>query len=332
MAYFSCKSQIANCKSPAYRPMFPSAHVSVQVDLPRVRQNVELIARRTGVPIIAVVKADAYGLGARQVAKAIGDLVDGFYVFDAAEAMRYALFDLTGRRTIVLRGDSPDAADYLARRIQPVAWTEDRARALRPMHPIVSVDTGQQRFGCDRALLRQIAAAGDIQEAMTHATTVAQASSLKRALDDAGLVPCRAHAAGSSLLDQPAAWLDTVRPGLAMYRGAVRVTTHLVEARDSTGPAGYGGFVVNRHGVILAGYSNGLRPGPCLVNGRPSRVLEVGMQSAFVECAAGDRAGDEIVLLGDGVELDAIASQWRTSQHEALLRLAELGPKNYVPA
>jgi alanine racemase len=117
----------------------------------------------------------------------------------------------------------------------------------------------------------------------------------------------RAHAAGSALLDDREAWLDAVRPGLALYRGAARVVTRLIDVRDSSGPAGYGGFRVPRFGVILAGYSHGLRPGPCLINGRRSRVIETGMQSAFVECAAGDREGDEVILLGDGLEAEDVA-------------------------
>jgi alanine racemase len=113
------------------------------------------------------------------------------------------------------------------------------------------------------------------------------------------------HAAGTALIEQdPAASLDAVRPGLALYRGAVRTSARLVAATDSAGPAGYTGFEVARHGVILAGYSHGLRAGPCAVNGRPTRLLEVGMQSAFVECAPGDRAGDEVVLLGGVAEQD----------------------------
>jgi alanine racemase len=140
----------------------------------------------------------------------------------------------------------------------------------------------------------------------------------------------RLHAAGSSLLDDPAARLDAVRPGLALYRGAVRVSTRLVEVRDSAGPAGYTGFAVPRHGVVLCGYFNGLRPGPCLVDGRPSRVLEVGMQSAFVECAAEDRVGGEVVLLGEGLGEDEVASAWGSAAHVPLVQLAAAGERQYV--
>src|SRR5207237_3292243 len=108
----------------------------------------------------------------------------------------------------------------------------------------------------------------------------------------------RRHAAGSALLDEPEAHLDLVRPGLALSRGAVAVRTRLVEARDTRGPAGYTGFTARRHGVILAGYSNGLRPGPCLVGGVRRRVVEVGMQSAFVDLGDEGAVGERVTLLG----------------------------------
>lgn len=310
--------------------MPPSPQVIVRVDLSRIRRNAEEIARRTGVAIIAVVKADAYGLGAGRVAEAVRDLVDGFYVFDAAESVRDRLFERTGRRTIALRGESEDAKDYLAYGIQPVVWTVERAAALRRARPILSVDTGQQRFACAIDDAAQVVAAGGIDEAFTHATSGQQVGEFVTGLQHAGLGALKRHAAGSSLLGDPTAWLDAIRPGLALYQGAARVATRLVEVRDSHGPAGYTGFEVPRHGVILAGYSNGLRVGPCRVNGRASRVLEVGMQSAFVECAVGDRVGDEVVLLGDGLKLEAVAAQWNATPHETLLRMAGAGEKEYA--
>ena len=313
--------------------MAVSNAVTVRVDVARIRRNARDILATVGVPIIAVVKADAYGLGAVRVAEALADLVEGFYVFDLREAVEYRLRELTGKRTIALLGDSKDPDDYLARHIQPVVWTADRAAALRKARPVLAVDTGQQRFGCPVESVGAVLRAGDCEEAFTHATRMAQVRLLVDAMkgirgSEPGR-PLRLHAAGSSLLGDTAAALDAVRPGMALYQGAARVSARLVEERESKGPAGYGGFVVPRHGVILAGYTNGLRPGPCLINGRRSRVLEVGMQSAFVETAAGDRVGDEVVLLGEGLAETEVAAQWGVTPQEALSRLARAGEREY---
>jgi alanine racemase len=287
--------------------MTPSAHVNVRIDLARVRANVSAVRAKTGKPVIAVVKADAYGLGGERIARAVADLVESFYVFDLAEVDAYRLTD-TKRPTIALLGESNDAQDYLSRNVRPVVWTIERATALRAARPILSVDTGQQRFGARPEDVTEVKRAGGCDEAMTHASTLPQAQLLYDLLAHRA----KLHAAGTALLDEPAAWFDAVRPGYALYRGAVRVSSPLVEARDTRGPTGYSGFVspTGRHGVILAGYSNGLRPGPCLINGVRRSVLEVGMQSAFVELGAGDKIGDEVVLLGESISEEDVAAAW----------------------
>lgn len=307
--------------------MNPNPHVTVRVDLARVRANAEAVARQTGVALIAVVKADAYGLGAREVATAIGDLVDAFYVFDAVEAVRHELHLLTGKRTIAMLGESNDPGDYLSHHVQPVVWTEERATALRAAGPVLSVDTGQQRFGCARDAVAGIVGAGDVREALAHAATLAQAELFGRATEGMGL---RRHAAATSLLHEPAARFDAVRPGLALYRGAVRVSARLIDARDTAGPAGYGGFTAARHGVIRCGYSNRFGAGPCLVNGTRRRVPEVGMQSAFIELGPGDKLADEVVLLGDGLTEADVAAEWKCTPQEALLRLCAAGVRQHT--
>jgi alanine racemase len=302
--------------------MMPSEHVTVAVDMDRICGNVEAIGKKCGVPIIAVVKADAYGVGAVAVARAIAHLVEGFYVLHAAEAVAANLKE-TGKRTIAMLAPSNEAGDYLSAGIQPVVWSVERASALRKARPVLSVDTGQQRFACPADQVEEVLATGACGEAITHAANLAQVELFRRIVG--GNQNLILHAAGSSLLDEPAARLSAVRPGLAMYRDSVRVSARLVEAKDANGPVGYSGFVVRRFGVILAGYSHGVRRGPCLVNGRVTRLLEVGMQSSFVEIESGEKSGDEVVLLGDGLAVETIAGEWRTTPHEVLLRLAGSG-------
>ena len=257
--------------------------------------------------------------------------MEAFYVFDVAEAVIARLWDITGRRTIALNGSWQDPKDYLSHHVSPVVWSADRAAALRSTAPVLSVDTGQQRFTCPRKDADTVRRAGDCREVMTHAVSMRQVRRFVQLVSDWPGSELFLHAAGSSLLDQPAARLNAVRPGLALYRGAVRVSAQLVEARDSTGPAGYTGFEVDRFGVILAGYSQGLRPGPCLVNGRLRRVLEAGMQSCFVEIGPGDQTGDEVVLLGNETEIDeaAVSKAWGSSPQEVLVRLTKLAPRDY---
>src|SRR5438128_9495843 len=111
-----------------------SRHVSVQIDLARVRANAEAIKRRVGggVDLIAVVKADAYGLGAARVAGSIGDVVDRFCVFSLEEATNSNLWELTGKPTLTLSPpESADPQDYVRRGAQPAVTSAEQAAALR---------------------------------------------------------------------------------------------------------------------------------------------------------------------------------------------------------
>jgi alanine racemase len=308
--------------------MSASPQVRVQIDLGRVQSNARRIARDTGVPVLAVIKADAYGLGAERVSGAIREWVHGFCVFRPEEAIEIDLWNRTGKPTLAIGPPNVlDATLYVRHHIRPAVSTVEQAIALKTARPVLCVDTGQQRFACPIDQVNEVLRAGECDEAFTHATRMEQVQLLR---DAVGGRVGRLHAAGSSLLHEPEALLDAVRPGLALYHGAVRVSTRLVECRKGTGPAGYSGFVAPYHGAILAGYSNGLHAGPCLVNGRPSRLLEVGMQSAFVETQPADKPGDEVVLLGDGLAEEQIAKAWNTSPHECLVRLSRSGIREYV--
>ncbi len=183
-----------------------------------------------------------------------------------------------------------------------------------------------RRFACPAENVEAVLKAGEINEAFTHATTLEQAKMLAAALGGRGL---RLHAAASSLLNEPDARLSAVRPGIALYRGALRVATRLVEVRNGGCPAGYSGFIADRFGIILCGYSQGLRPGPCLVGGVRRSILEVGMQSAFVEIGPGDNLGDEVVLLGDSLrELD-VSEAWGASEQQVLLVMANMAAEKH---
>ena len=299
--------------------MDSSSPIALRVDLQRIAANARHIAQKTGVAVYPVIKANAYGLGAQRVAPVLADSADHFCVFSLEEAQAARIWQLTGKPAIALGPPTTlDPRPWIQARVRPAVSTLEQAQALRQARPVLCVDTGMQRFACPPAQVGQILAAGEIEEAFTHAARLDQALRLANMLGDRIL---RLHAAGSALLDQPAAWLDAVRPGLALYEGAVHLSTRLIEARDTTGPVGYTGFEARRIGVILCGYSNGLRPGPCLVEGEPCRIREVGMQSAYVEIGAGHRVGDQVVLLGDRITPQMLAAEWACTPHEVLMRL-----------
>jgi alanine racemase len=296
--------------------------IRVTIDFGRVRANTESIRAACGVPVIAVVKADSYGLGAADAIEAIDDLVSGYYVFEPREVADAGLSGRTRRGfTAAWCGEAtPD--DLLRLRVRPAVWSAEQARRWRAARPVLAVDVGQQRFGAPEEAIDAVLATGECDEAYAHALTTAQAARFDALTADRGL---RRHAAGSALLGERSAWFDAVRPGLALYREAVRVTTRLLEVRDGRGPAGYTGFTAPRFGIIRGGFADGLSAGAeTVVNGVRRRLLEAGMLTSFVEAGAHDRAGDEVTLLGDGIDATEVAAAWNCSPAQVLWRFARL--------
>ena len=65
-------------------------HAYAVVDLSAIEQNILAVQRRAGVPVMAVVKADAYGHGAVPVAKHLEDKCAFFGVSAMDEALELA--------------------------------------------------------------------------------------------------------------------------------------------------------------------------------------------------------------------------------------------------
>ena len=308
------------------REQFRNPNLKLEIDLSVIRRNVEHIAKSCGVLLLPVVKADAYGLGIEAVAETIADLAEGFCVFQAREAIAADLAERTGKRVLVLGPpEFSNAEDYIAHGLTPTVCNPGEARQLRKAHPALCIDTGMQRFACPPDDCREAMIAGDCREAFTHATQLGHVEQLNELTAHFDV---KRHAAATSLLDHPQARLDAVRPGLAMYRNAVTISSPIVELHQSRGPAGYSGFTSAHHGVILVGYAHGLRKGPCLINGRKSQILEVGMQSAFVEAEPGDSVGDDVVLLGQSLQPSDIAPAWNCSPHEVLKSLTSAATRH----
>jgi len=311
-----------------------TANASVTIHLSKIRANAQAIRQKTGVDLIAVVKCDAYGCGAVAVADAIKGIVSGFYVFSAREAIAARLFEVTGKTTIAAVPDAQLTPSTLAaQRVRQAVWSIDMARHYKACSPVLSVDTGMQRFACPGREVRQLMSDFSFDEAFTHGVRPEHASELARIVNESTTTRIRLHAAASALIDQPSCWLDATRPGLALYHDAITVRMPLTEVRASRGVVGYTRFSCEHHGVILAGYSHGLSLGPCLVNGRLQQIVEVGMQSSYVTLDPNDRAGDAVTLLGtDGSAMLSaadVAKAWKSTPQQVLVRLSSLGERSY---
>ena len=127
----------------------------VKIDLDAIASNMDAIREKAGVPVMAVVKADAYGHGAVQVARLLQDKCAFFCVSSILEAMELRQAGLS--TPILILGHTPADAFPTAIRegIRPTIYRLEDALALSkaaqflelPAQFHFAVDTGMSRIG-----------------------------------------------------------------------------------------------------------------------------------------------------------------------------------------
>ena len=127
----------------------------VEIDLDAIGRNFDAVCAKAGVDVMAVIKADAYGHGAIQVARLLQDKCAFFGVSSMLEAMELRKAGL--RTPILILGQTPVHAFPTAIRegIRPTIFRYEDALALSqaaveagmdaPFH--FAVDTGMSRIG-----------------------------------------------------------------------------------------------------------------------------------------------------------------------------------------
>lgn len=177
-------------------------------------------------------------------------------------------------------------------------------------------------------------------------------------------IPLRHLANSAATLTNPSAAFDLVRPGLAVYglspvpdlgspedfglREAMRLTARLVSVKDA--PAGQGVSYgheyttsrATRLGLVPLGYSDGIprhagNAGPIQVGGDRLRIAgRVCMDQVVVDLGPGSDAqpGDEVVLLGRGVDGEPTAQDWAeaagTINYEVVTRIGARVPRVHL--
>lgn len=318
----------------------------ITVDLGALRRNVERL-RSLAEPaeLWAVVKANAYGHGALDCARA------------ALEAGARALCVVTLAEALEVRQAFPRARILLL--CQPEAEEEEAARAARlevtvsrlplpqglPVH--LKVDTGMGRLGlsperiadlpADRVVgLMTHLASADEQDDSFARVQLARFAELARAFPGAQL-----HAANTAAtLRLPEARLHAVRCGIGIYglspfnddgrlhglEPVLAWRSHLALVRtlapgESTG---YGRrFVAERPtriGLVPVGYADGWRRGltgtEVLVSGVRRRSVGTVSMDSFAVQLEQEAEGDPVTLIGDGLAAEEHARRLGTIVYE----------------
>lgn len=176
-------------------------HTYVKINLDAIAGNFAAVQKKAGVPVMAVVKADAYGHGAVQVARILQGKCAFFGVSSMVEALELRRAGL--REPILILGKTPASAfsDAIRENIRPTIFCYEDALALSeaavkldknaPFH--FAVDTGMGRIGFqptaeDADLCAKIASLpGLVAEGLFSHFATADCADLSRAREQAKL-------------------------------------------------------------------------------------------------------------------------------------------------
>lgn len=316
----------------------------ITIDLGALRRNVRhLLAVLGGPELFAVVKADAYGHGASQVASAaLGAGASALCVATVGEALPLRQ-ENPEARIIVMgpAGTSRDVARARDARLELVIGDGEAPEGL-PVH--LKLDTGMGRWGLERLGELPPNTVGLMTHLATADTDVRyaewQLQRFREATD--GYPSLTRHAANSAAaLRIPAARFDAARCGLALYglspfgedplldglEPVLHWTSHLAQVKQLQPghSTGYNRrFVAEQPtwiGIVPVGYADGFRRNLTGTQVRVAGELRevVGTVSMDAFAVALDRelpVGTPVTIVGHGVPLESHARVAGTITYE----------------
>jgi alanine racemase len=358
----------------------------VEIHPENLRHNVEQIARRVeSRPILAVIKNNGYGMGVANVAQLLEPLsaIAGFAVVRMHEAM--TLRDTGISKPVLLMGSTEEKnlADCVARRIMPMVYTPvggaiDRvaAKSGQPIPIHVCLDTGLGREGVPyqqaKPFVEDLAGrkSVEIQGIMTTFTEdqALDQEQVRRfretcgALEASGIKLGKKHTASSfTIFQHPEAFLDMVRPGMAIYgiysenefrhsgvmdlRPALSLKSRIVYVKQlRTGDnAGYDRAYTARSEVWVAtlpvGHADGwpritVKGAKVLINGALCPVIASSASHTIVELGNDKRAeiGDIATCFGweAGARPEDVSEACGASVYDLTMHLNPLLPRRIL--
>jgi len=319
------------------------------VDLGAVRRNARTLLRALdGAQLWAVVKADAYGHGALDVAGAVLDEGAGaLCVATVAEGLE--LRGEFGLARILVMGPtsaSREIAEAREARLELAWWDEELPDGVR-VH--LKLDTGMGRWG-----LSELPALGpEVVGLMSHLATADSDPAFAeeqverfRAATEPHAELMRHVANSAAALRLPSARFDAARCGVALYglspfgadpaddglEPALSWRSYLAQVKrlEAGQSTGYGRrFVAERPtwiGIVPVGYADGFRRDlertEVRVSGEPRRVVgTISMDAFAVELESEEPVGAPVTILGHGVLAEDHARVAETINYELTSRI-----------
>jgi alanine racemase len=321
----------------------------LRLDPTALAANWRWLQRTAGVATGAAVKADGYGLGAREVVRVLtGAGCRDFFVSTWAEAAALNEFP-AGASLSVLHGLGPDDIDQaLASSARPVLNTPAQVARWKAVAPgracDVMVDTGMNRLGLrvdEIGLLDGLA----IDTLMSHLACADEDHAMNAVQRDrfaavAAAVPAKryslANSAGICLGREYG--FDLVRPGLALYGGIPRE-----EAAGRIDQVVYPEAEVIQRRTLRAGESIGYGATWVAKADTEAAIVNIGYADGYLRCFGGAGSasvdGATLPLIGrvsmDLVALDVSAApgldegEWVTLDYDLPTASAATGLSQY---
>jgi alanine racemase len=333
---------------------------TLTIDLDAIAANWQALDAQTSCETAAVVKANAYGLGADRVAQRLARAgAQRFFVALAEEglSLRKALGE--GPEICVFSGHMAGDTDMI-RQAQLVPMLNSveqmqRHQASLRTHPYgIQLDSGMNRLGMEPAEwagLREAAMAGPLHMVMSHLACADEPDHAMN-LDQMtqGLSVPRSLSATGGILLGADYHFDLTRPGIGLYGGqpfaaarqVATIEVPVIQIRDVVPgeSVGYGNAWVARTpariATIAAGYADGIlrAMGPkAYVRAGATRCKVVGrisMDLIGVDVTNCKTIPDSVELLGPHQSVDALAEAAGTIGYEILTSLGARYARRYL--
>ncbi len=328
-------------------------NVLAVVDLRRVRKNAALIKNYAQRPLIAVVKDDAYGHGAVQIAHAISDMVWAFAVATVEEGIELRTAGIQNDILVLTPPTTHDEALRMLFHDLTATLSSIRffhlLKGLEGVRAHIAVNTGMNRYGVNPLQLTRLLNAASahkvrIEGVYSHLFAPADEDALdgQRALFLSACEKvksrfphaiCHLSATGGILKGER---FDAVRAGISLYgylpegfrdalpvRPVMKLYATVVETRRRVGEgAGYNFAPENaaHFHTLRVGYGDGF-----FREGGLGAVGALCMDACVRE--GKEKAGRRVLILKDAA---AYAKEHRTTAYEVLVRIGARAEKKYL--
>lgn len=318
----------------------------LEISANNILSNVESAKNRLrSAGLIAVVKDNAYGHGALNVARLIRKRVDGFAVASEDEARELTDGGVT-ERIIILGGGF--IKHRCSNNVIPTVSSADEvvAAASKCSEVAIAVNGGMNRFGCEPSEFGRLKSYAEslglrVSDAYAHMSdptdinrSKAQLNAFLAATNGFNL---KRHAAATCALGLGKEFvLDAVRLGIGLYgygasdlisTTSAYARVECVRSLKKGDYVGYGAYRLERDAVIAivgAGYGDGLKRSAkshtAYIGGVKCRsVGRICMDCSFFDVTGTNcKRGDKAYFLGGGIGMDEVCEAYDTIPHEIL--------------